>query len=69
MREKDAGNLAKTWKALCTRFTKRIYTSAVRFEQTEGLFEFALEPLHPYDEAVRDADLAEQQRRDRKERQ
>jgi hypothetical protein len=37
VREKEAGGLAKAWKTLTPRFTKRLYTSAARFQQVEGL--------------------------------
>lgn len=67
MREKDPTALAKTWKSLSQRFTKRVYTSAVRFDHADGILEFALEPVHYYDEVTREFEAAEQLRKERQE--
>lgn len=65
---KDITFMADTWKGLSNGFTKKHFTSSARFEKIDAILEFVVEPIHHYDDLVKEAEIEEQKRREKREK-
>lgn len=59
-KEKEGSTVCKKWKDLNYKFSKKVYTSAVKFDKVDAILEFTIEPIHAYDELVKSSESIQQ---------